>query len=145
MLEIAGYSPGKNGAYVNLQQLGIEMNNDGTIKMNSTVLDDVLSNHYSDFQNFFQSTDAGAFGLTVGKMLLEITDPTQGTISADISAERAISKSLAQQITDFEDQMAAVEQQLTSQYSQLNVLLQRYPAQIQQITSQLSALNPNKS
>jgi flagellar hook-associated protein 2 len=146
MLEIAGYSPGSDGPYVNLQQLGIEMNNDGTLQMNSTVLDDVLTNHYSDFQNFFQSTDAGAFGQTVGKMLLQITDPTQGTVAADISAEQAISNSLTQQISDFEDQMSAVQQQLTSQYSQLNVLLQQYPMQIQQIDSQLSALNPsNKS
>ena len=145
MLEIAGYSPGNDGPYVNLQQLGIEMNNDGTLQMNSTVLDDVLTNHYSDFQNFFQSTDSGAFGQTVGKMLLEITDPTQGTISADISAEQAINKSLTQQITDFEDQMVAVQQQLANQYSLLNVLLQRYPMQIQQIDSQLSAFNPSKS
>ena len=146
LLEIAGYSPGNDGPYVNLQQLGIEMNNDGTLQMNSTVLDDVLSNHYSDFQNFFQSTDSGAFGQTVGNMLLQITDPTQGTVSADISAQQAISKSLTDQINDFEDQMTAVQQQLTNQYSQLNVLLQQYPMQIQEINSQLSALDPsNKS
>ncbi len=143
MLEIAGYSPGGDGPYVNLQQLGIEMNNDGTLQMNSTVLDGVLSAHYSDFQNFFQSTDSGAFGQTVGKMLLQITDPTQGTVSADIAAEQAINSSLTQQISDFEDQMSAVQTQLTAQYSQLNVLLQQYPMQIQQINSQLSALNTN--
>ena len=143
MLEIAGYSPGSDGPYVNLQQLGIEMNNDGTLKMNSSVLDDVLTNHYSDFQDFFQSTQAGAFGQTVGKMLLQITDPTQGTIASDISAEQAINKALAQQISDFEDHMVAVQQQLIEQYSQLNILLQQYPMQIQQINSQLSALNPN--
>lgn len=141
LLEIAGYSPGGDGAYVNLQQLGIEMDNDGTLQMNSTVLDDVLTNHYSDFQNFFQSTDKGAFGHTVGTMLLHITDPTQGTVSADISAQQAISKSLTQQISDFEDQMGAVQQQLTAQYSLLNVLLQQYPSQIAEINSQLSALN----
>lgn len=143
LLEIAGYSPGSEGAYVNLQQLGIEMNNDGTLKMNSTVLDDVLTNHYSQFQNFFQSTESSAFGQTVGAMLLQITDPTQGTVSADISAEQAISKALTEQINDFEDQMTLVEQQLTNQYSQLNILLQQYPMQIQQINSQLSALNPS--
>jgi len=143
LLEIAGYSPGKSGAYVNLQHLGIEMNNDGTLEMNSTALDDVLTNHYSDFQNFFQSTDKGSFGQTVGSMLLQITDPTQGTVSADITAEQAIGKSLTQQISDFEDHMAAVQQQLTSQYSLLNVLLQQYPSQMSEISSQLSALNPS--
>jgi flagellar hook-associated protein 2 len=145
MLEIAGYSPGGDGPYVNLQQLGIEMNNDGTLQMNSTALDDVLTNHYSDFQNFFQSTEKSAFGQTIGTMLLQITDPTQGTVAADVAAERAISKSLTQQISDFEDQLIAVQQQMTNQYSKLNVLLQQYPMQMQQINSQLSALDTSKS
>ena len=142
LLEIAGYSPGA-GTYVNLQQLGIEMQNDGTLQMNSTVLDDVLTNHYSDFQNFFQSTDSNAFGQVASNMLLQITDPTQGTVSSDISAQQAISDSLTQQISDFEDRLAAVQQQLTDQYSKLNVLLQQYPMEIQQVSAQLSALNPN--
>jgi flagellar hook-associated protein 2 len=143
LLDIAGYAPGGDGPYVNLQSLGIEMQNDGTLQMNSTVLEDVLTNHYTDFQNFFQSASPDAYGQTIGKMLQQITDPVQGTVASDISGQKAEGANLTLQINDFEDHMAAVEQQLTAEYSRLNVLLQQYPMQIQQINSQLSALNPN--
>ncbi len=43
--------------------------------------------------------------------------------------------------------MTVKQQQLTAQYSSLNVLLQQYPAEMQQIALQLSSLNStsNKS
>ena len=145
LLDIAGYAPGSNGPYVNLQQLGIEMQNDGTLQMNSSVLQDALTNHYSDVQSFFQSADSSSFGQAVSKMLTQITDPTQGTVASDISGQQAISKDLAQQITDFEDRMTAVQQRLTDEYSRLNILLQQYPMEIQQVSQQLGALNPSNS
>lgn len=145
LLEVAGYSPGAGGKYVNLQSLGIEMQNDGTLQMSSTKLEDVLTNHFADFQNFFQSTDPTSYGQTVSKMLLKIADPTDGTLAVDIKAQKAINADLTQHITDFEDRMTEVQKQLMAQYSQLNILLQRYPSQIQQINLQLSALSPNSN
>lgn len=143
LLDIAGYAPGGNGAYVNLHSLGIEMQNDGTLQMNSTKLEDVLTNHYSDFQSYFQSTSSTAYGQTITKMLTNITDPTQGTVSADLNGQKAISADLSNRITDFEDRMTGVQQELVREYSALNVLLQQYPSQIAQVNQQLSALNPN--
>jgi flagellar hook-associated protein 2 len=145
LLEIAGYAPGGNGEFVNLQQMGIEMQNDGTLQMNSSVLQDALTNHYSDVQNFFQSADSSSFGRTVTKMLTQITDPIQGTVSSDVSGQQAISNDLTQQINDFEARMTLVQQQLTQQYSQLNILLQQYPMEIQQVSQQLGALNPSNN
>lgn len=143
LLEVAGYAPGGNGRFANLQNLGVEMQNDGTLQMNSAQLQNELTGHYSDVQNFFQSADSSSFGQAVGKMLTQITDPTQGTVASDISGQQAISKDLTQQITDMEDRMTQVQQQLTAQYSQLNVLLQQYPMEIQQVSQQLGVLNPN--
>jgi flagellar hook-associated protein 2 len=145
MLEMAGYSPGGNGAYVNLQSLGIEMQNDGTLEMNSTVLEDVLTNHYSEFQSFFQSADPAAYGQTITAMLRKINDSTQGTIAVELSGQTAIQADLTQHIQDFEDRMTGVQAQLMAQYSQLNILLQQYPMQIQQMKAQLSALDPNNN
>lgn len=145
LLDIAGYAPGGTGLYVNLHSLGIEMQNDGTLQMNSTVLEDVLTHHFSDFQNYFQSPLTTAYGQAVTKMLTNITDPTQGTVSADINGQKAISKDLSNQITNFEDHMTAVQQELLQEYSALNVLLQQYPSQIAQVNQQLSVLNPSSN
>jgi flagellar hook-associated protein 2 len=141
MLEIAGYAPGGDGPYVNLQSLGIEMQNDGTLQLNSDTLQDALTNHYSDFQNFFQST--GGYGQAIGTMLLQITDPTQGTVSVDVAGLQSQNTDLGQQITDFQDRMNTVQQQLTTKYAELNVLLQQYPSEIANVNSQLASLNPS--
>ena len=144
LLGVAGYAPGGNGAYVNLQSLGIEMQNDGTLQMNTTTMEDVLTNHYSDFQSFFQSASPESYGQTISTMLQKITDPVQGTVSLDITGQKAINTDLTNQVNDFEDRMTTVQAQLVQQYSALNVLLEQYPAEMQQISSQLSSLNPSK-
>jgi flagellar hook-associated protein 2 len=141
LLQLAGYSVSGVGQYVNLQSLGVEMQNDGTLQLNSSTLQDALENHYTDFQNFFQSTQG--YGQAIGNMLLQITDPTQGTVSVDVAGLQSENNDLTQQINDFQNRMSTVQQQLTEKYSQLNVLLQQYPQQIADINSQLASLNPS--
>jgi len=141
MLELAGYSVSGVGQYVNLQSLGVEMQDDGTLQINTDTLQDTLENHFSDFQTFFQSTQG--YGQAIGTMLSQITDATQGTVSVDVAGLTTQNNDLTQQITDFQDRMNTVQQQLTQEYSELNVLLQEYPQQIANINTQLAALNPN--
>ena len=143
MLELAGYSVSGLGRYVNLQSLGVEMQDDGTLQINTDTLQNALVNNYSDFQNFFQSADG--YGQAIGKMLLQITDPTQGTASVDVAGLQAENTDLGQQITDFQDRMTTVQQQLTAKYAELNVLLQQYPSEIADINSQLASLYPNNN
>jgi len=52
------------------------------------------------------------------------------------------SNSLTSEINDFEANMTGVQQQLTSQYDDLNTLLMQYPMQMEEVSSQLSSL-PN--
>ena len=141
MLELAGDSVSGAGQYVNLQSLGLEMQNDGTLQINTDTLQTALVSNYSDFQSFFQSTKG--YGQAIGTMLQQITDPTQGTVSVDVAGLQAQNTDLSQQITDFQDRMTAVQQQLTAKYAELNVLLQQYPSKIADINSQLSALDPS--
>ncbi len=143
MLEIAGCSVSGTGQYVNLQSLGVEMQDDGTLQLNSDTLQDALTNHYSDFQNFFQST--GGYGQTIGNMLLQITDPTEGTISVDVAGLQSENSDLNTQISDYQNRLNNTQQQLTTEYSQLNVLLEQYPMEMQQISTQLSSLDTSSS
>jgi flagellar hook-associated protein 2 len=128
------------GQYVNLQSMGIEMQDDGTLQVNTSALSTALSSNYSDVQKFFTSTSPAGWGQTVGTQLLQMTDPTMGLVSADINGLNQTNDSLTAQINDFEVRMTAVQQQLTTQYSNLDALLQQYPMQIQQVTAQLGSL-----
>ena len=117
--------------------------NDGTLQINTDTLQTALVNNYSDFQNFFQSTTG--YGQAIGTMLLQITDPTEGTVSLDVAGLKSENTDLNNQITDFQYRMTTVQQQLTTKYGELNVLLQQYPSEIANVQSQLGSLNSSSS
>jgi flagellar hook-associated protein 2 len=138
MLSMVSASVSGAGQYVNLQSMGIEMQDDGTLQIDSTKLSQALSSNFADVQTFFQS--AGGWGQIAGQQMLRQMDPVIGPVAADINGLKQSSQSLSDQISDFEVRMALVQQQLTAQYSNLNTLLQSYPLQMQQIASQLGSL-----
>ncbi len=140
LLSAIAYSVSGTGQYVNLQSLGIEMQDDGTLQVNSTVLNDALSNHYQDFQNFFQSLSPQGFGNYFGTQMMQLTDPTEGPIALSITGLQQTNQSLNNDINDFEARMTSMQAELTQQYSTLNASLVEYPILMQQISSQLAGL-----
>ncbi len=140
LLSAISYSVSGTGQYVNLQSMGIEMQDDGTLQVNSTVLNDALSNHYQDLQNFFQSLTPQGFGNFFGNQMMQLTDPTQGPIALAVTGLQQTNQSLNNDINDFEVRMTSMQQELTQQYSALNATLVEYPMLMQQIASQLSSL-----
>ena len=145
LLGLAGTSTTAAGQYVNLQSMGIEMQDNGTLQVNSSALSTALSSNYSAVQSFFQSTSPAGWGQTVSTQLQQMTDPTIGLVSADINGLNQTNQSLTDQINDFEVRMTTVQQQLTSQYDNLNTLLEEYPMQMQQVAAQLGSLPSTSS
>ena len=144
LLSAVSYSVSGTGQYVNLQSLGIEMQDDGTLQVNTSVLNDALTNHYQDFQNFFQSLSPRGFGNSFGNQMMQMTDVTQGPVALAVSGLQQENQTLTNDINDFEARMTIEQQQLIQQYSALNATLEEYPSLMQQIASQLNSL-PNSS
>ena len=140
LLDMVSTAVGDNGQYTNLHSLGIEMQNDGTLQIDSTTLSDALSSSYSEVQNFFQSTSPAGWAETAGTEMTQLTDPTKGPVASDISGLNQSNSDLASQISDFEANMSEVKQQLTSQYDNLDTLLIQYPMQMQEAAAQLASL-----
>ena len=128
------------GNYVNLQSMGIEMQNDGTLQINSATLSTALSSDYSDVKAFFQSASPLGWGQMANTEMMHLTDPTLGPVAADINGLTQTNNDLSNQISDFEANMAVVQQQLTTQYGNLDSLLMQYPMQIQAAQAQLGSL-----
>jgi len=126
------------GQFTSLQSLGIEMQDDGTLQVDTSTLSNALSNDYSDVQNFFQSTSG--WGQIANTEMNQLTDPVNGPIAADISGLNQTSDDLTSQIQDFQANMTQVQQQLTNEYDNLNTLLIEYPMQMQEAASQLASL-----
>src|SRR5271166_5359471 len=137
LLDLISTSNGA-GKFVNLQSMGIEMQDDGTLQVNSSTLSSALSSDYSDVQTFFQSVSG--WGQNASKQMLQLTDPTLGPVAADINGLQQTSDDLTNQINDFQASMTEVQQQLTTQYDSLDSLLIQYPLQIQEASDQLASL-----
>jgi flagellar hook-associated protein 2 len=145
LLSAVSYAVSGTGQYVNLQSLGLEMQDNGTLQVNSKVFNDALNNHYQDFQNFFQSLSPQGFGNFFGNQMMQMTDVTLGPIALAVTGLQQTNQSLTNDINDFEARMTIVQQQLTDQYSALNATLEEYPSLMQQVSSQLDSLSSSKS
>jgi len=129
------------GSYVNLQSMGIEMQDDGTLQINTSVLSTALSSNYGDVQKFFQSVSPKGWGQLAATEMRQLTDPTQGPVGVDINGLTLTNNGLSKQISDFQANMAQVQQQLMAQYSNLDALLIQYPLQMQAAAAQLASLS----
>ncbi len=145
LLSAISYSVQGTGQYVNLQSLGIEMQDDGTLQLNTTVFNDVVASHYQDFQNFFQSLTPQGFGNFFGNQMMQMIDPTQGSVGLAVNGLKQTSQSLGADIDDFEARMTSLQQRLTQQYSAVNAALEQYPMLMQQLSAQLASLPSGKS
>lgn len=135
-----GYTtPGSNNGITSLSSIGITVNNDGTLAVDSTKLGNALTKQNGDVQNFLQATDTG-FAQVFNKTLTSMTDPTQGALQVELSNINSNVSALTAQINDFETRMTDRQQALINQYSQINVTLEQLPTLLAQINSQVGSL-----
>jgi len=141
LLSAITYSISGNNGLVNLASIGVNMNTDGTLSLDSGKLTNVLNGNYAALQNLLQgSSGVGAF---LSSTLSQITDPTQGTIALDLQGMSQTNDSLTQQISEMQTLLTSQTQSLTQQYAQMAVTLQEMPQLQEQMTQQLAALTSN--
>src|SRR5262249_428050 len=102
-------------------------------------LSDILNNHFTNFQNFFQAADTG-YANQFSSALQSLTDATDGMISLDLTGMKNTQTMLQQQITDLEDRLAVQHVQLIDEFSRIDTALRTYPTLLQQVTSQLASI-----
>ena len=145
LLSDVTYSITGNNGLINLASIGVDMNNDGTLTVDSAQLDSVLAGQFTDLQNFFQSISADGFARHFSTDLTSLTDSTQGVVSLSLTQNASTLKMLTDVINSFEDRLAVREKQLINQYSRIDVLLRQYPLLMAQITQQLDVLSQMRS
>ena len=142
------YTPpsGTSTTVTSLNSLGITANPDGTLSVDSTTLDNALSNNPTDVQNFFEGTALNGFANSFSNTLNTYTDPGNGAFTVDLSSMSAESKSITSEINAFETNYIASQQTiLTAEYSSAEVALQSMPEQMQQLNSELGFNNNSSS
>ena len=127
-----------NNGFVNLATIGVNMNQDGTLSVDSGVLSNALSNDFSSVQNLLQG--AGGVATFLSTTLNQITDPTQGSISLDLQGMSQQNQDLTQQISNMQTQLTTQDQLLVAEYTQMQNTLDEMPMLQSQITQQLGSL-----
>jgi flagellar hook-associated protein 2 len=133
------YSTNGTGGQVNLTNLGIGVNDDGTLSVDSSALSKAIAANIGDVRAFLQNTTAG-FAINLGKVLTNLLDPTSGALGLDGSGLSQSSQALSQHILDLQSALAVKQQNLVSVYAQVNTTLQLLPLLQSQLSQQLANL-----
>ena len=122
----------------NLTSLGISVNSNGTLSVDSTTLNNVLQTNFSDVQNFFQGSSLNGFANSLDQQLTSFISPADGAFTVDLQSISAQSSGLQTDITNFQaNVITPLQAQLQSEYSQAEILLQQLPEQKTQISTEL--------
>ncbi len=136
LLSAASYSGGGNGVST-LADLGISMNNDGTLSLDSATLTNAIQNNFAAVQNFMQGASSNGFVTSLNNQLNTLTDPTSGAFTVDLQSISSENKDLQTQINDFQAYLNTQQTLLTAEYSQADITLQQLPQEEAQINAEL--------
>ena len=147
--QIAGslFSGAASGAITNITQLGIGLNNDGTLTLNADTLNSALNSNFSDVTGFLQNS--GSFGQTLASSLNHLgAQAPNGAVYLAQQQNSAQEKALSTNISNEDTFLAAQKIQLTNELNAANQILQSIPSrlnQINQIYSAITGYNQNKT
>jgi flagellar hook-associated protein 2 len=129
----------------NLSDLGITMNDDGTLSVDTTTLTNAVTANPTDVQNFFEGTALNGFANSFNTALDNFTNPATGAFTLDLNGMSSNSAALTSQINDYESGYIANQQTiLTADYSEAETALQTLPTQMAQLNAELG-LTPTNS
>jgi flagellar hook-associated protein 2 len=145
MLGALGYTyvPASGSTTVsNLSNLGITVNKDGTLTVDSSTLNNALENNFSDVQSFFQGSALNGFANAMDQQLTSFTSPSDGAFTVDLSSMSTQLSTLQTDVTNFQTNVIdPLQTQLNNEYSQAEEQLQELPNEMKQIDEELGYNN----
>ena len=136
LLAAGSYSGGGTGVST-LGGLGITMNDDGTLSLNTTTLNTAIQSNFAAVQTFMQGTSSNGFASSLNTQLNALSDPLSGAFTVDLQSISSENKDLQDHINDFQSYLDAQRVLLTAQYNAVDITLQQLPKLQQQINAEL--------
>jgi flagellar hook-associated protein 2 len=130
----------QSSGFSNLAAVGITVNNDGTLSVDSGTLTSALSSNPAAVQNFFTNSNGTGFADSFNPSLTGLTDPTTGILNSDLAENQGEQTILTNEITNFQTQAAAQQTQLEAEFSAVNASLEEYPFLLQEVTAELGSI-----
>ncbi|MFZ0663361.1 MAG: flagellar filament capping protein FliD [Acidobacteriaceae bacterium] len=131
-----------SGAVTSLTQLGVSVNNDGTLSLDTDTLDSELNSNYQDVVNFFQPSGSfTSFGGNLTSVLNNLgnSGPT-GVLTLALNQDSTEESTLNTNISNEEVVISTEKTNLTTELNEANYTLQAIPAQIDEVNELYSAI-----
>jgi len=144
LLSVGSYVGGGTGVST-LGDLGITMNNDGTLTLDTSTLNNAVQSNFSAVQNFFQGTSSNGFASVMGTGLNTLTDPVSGAFTVDLQSLSSENSDMQDQINDFTTYLNNQSTLLTNEFNAADEALQQLPLEEQQLNAELGINNSNSS
>ena len=141
------YTPASGSTTVpNLTSLGISVDNNGKLTLNTSSLQSALQNNFSDVQNFFQGSALNGFANSMDQQLTSFISPADGAFTVDLQSMNSQITGLQSDISEFEtNYITPLTVQLQSDYSQAEIALQELPNEMKQISAELGQNNSSSN
>jgi flagellar hook-associated protein 2 len=139
------FSGTASGSISNITQLGLSVNTDGTLALDSDTLTGALNSKLSDVTGFLQNSNS--FGQTLSTALNNLgTQAPNGAIFLAQQQNTSEESALNTDITNENATLATQKTQLTNELNAANQILQAIPEQLDEVNSvfdSLTGFNPN--
>ncbi|MFC6647298.1 flagellar filament capping protein FliD [Granulicella cerasi] len=130
---------GGQGAVTSLSQLGIAVNQDGTLSFTQSTALSALNENFADAVAFFQNS--GSFGVNLTSTLTGLSSTaTTGAIYLALKENSSQESTLNDDIDDQEDRIASQKTRLTTELNNANEILQSIPSQLSEIDQMYAAI-----
>jgi len=131
------------GTVTSLTQLGIGVNNDGTLTFDSSTLDSLLNSNYQDVANFLQPGNGfTSFGDNFTSMLNNLGNAgPDGIVYLALQSNQSTESTLNTDIANEDALITQQTQTLTTELNQANYTLTEIPQQLQYVNELYSAIS----
>jgi flagellar hook-associated protein 2 len=138
LLGALGYTATSGSTLTSLASMGISVNTNGTLTVDSGALNSALSNNFTVVQNFFQGTALNGFANSLDQQLTSFISPADGAFTLDLQSIGTENTALQDDINNFQSNVIApLKTQLQAEYSQAEIALQQLPDELKNIDAEL--------
>ncbi len=144
------FGSSQSNAVTSITQLGISVNNDGTLTLDTDTLDSILNSNYQDVVNFLQPSGSfTSFGGNLTTVLNNLGNSApEGAIYLALEEDSQQESSLNTNITSENQQISTEQANLTTELNEANFELEEIPTQLDEINeiySSITGYNQNPS
>lgn len=135
-----------NSGITGLSSIGVNLQQDGTLSVDSGALNAALTSNPTAVQTLLQGPDyLGGLAGQFYNGISTVNDPISGVIALDLKGINSQEQDVTQIISDFNANLQQQELIWTAEYSRVNATLQELPLLLQQIGVQLNTSGSSSS